>query len=172
MLALPGDGKSAGEVVVRAPWPTRSYLNIPQATEMLWEGDWLHTQDVGNIDKRGYLKVTDRIEDAIRTGGTEISSPELEDLIARHPGVSKGAVMGVPDQKWGERPFTAVVLKPNFTGKAREEDIRAHLGTFVEGGHVSKCGVPKQMNLVSELARTSGLQAQPTRPSGTAERYL
>jgi fatty-acyl-CoA synthase len=155
MLAQPRDGKSTGEVVVRAPWLTQGYLKDPAASEDLWEGGRLHTKDVGSIDSRGYLQVTDRIKDVIKTGGEWVSSLELEDLIGRHPGVSEAAVIAMPDEKWGERPFALVVLKPEFVGKVTEEDIRNHVKTFADGGHISKYGIPQQVRFVAGLARTS-----------------
>ncbi|MCE1243989.1 fatty acid--CoA ligase [Oryzomicrobium sp.] len=151
----PHDGKSAGEVVARTPWLTQGYLHSPEASEHLWDGGWLHTQDIGHIDGRGYLQVTDRIKDVIKTGGEWVSSLELEDLIGRHPAVSEVAVIGVPDEKWGERPLALVVLKPDFAGKVEAADIQAHVKTFADQGHISKYGVPENVRFVDALARTS-----------------
>ncbi len=155
MLPNSRDGQTTGEVVVRAPWLTQGYLNDPEASEQLWQGGWLHTQDVGHIDPRGYLQVTDRIKDVIKTGGEWISSLELEELIDRHPGVSEAAVIAMPDEKWGERPYVFVVVKSDFAGRVSEEDIMAHIRTFAEGGHISKYGVPDHVRFVAQLARTS-----------------
>lgn len=151
----PRDGKSAGEVVVRAPWLTQGYLYNPEASEHLWDGGWLHTQDIGHIDPQGYLQVTDRIKDVIKTGGEWVSSLELEDLIGRHPGVSEVAVIGVPDEKWGERPLALVVLKPEFAGQVSAADIQAHVKVFADQGHISKYGVPENVRFLESLARTS-----------------
>jgi fatty-acyl-CoA synthase len=151
----PRDGKSAGEVVVRTPWLTQGYLHNPEASEHLWDGGWLHTQDIGHIDPQGYLQVTDRIKDVIKTGGEWVSSLELEDLIGRHPGVSEVAVIGVPDEKWGERPLALVVLKPDFAGQVSVQDIQAHVKVFADQGHISKYGVPENVRFVESLARTS-----------------
>ncbi len=151
----PRDGKSAGEVVVRAPWLTQGYLYNPEASEHLWDGGWLHTQDIGHIDPQGYLQVTDRIKDVIKTGGEWVSSLELEDLIGRHPGVSEVAVIGVPDEKWGERPLALVVLKPEFADQVSAADIQAHVKVFADQGHISKYGVPENVRFLESLARTS-----------------
>lgn len=151
----PRDGKSAGEVVVRAPWLTQGYLYNPEASEHLWDGGWLHTQDIGHIDPQGYLQVTDRIKDVIKTGGEWVSSLELEDLIGRHPGVSEVAVIGVPDEKWGERPLALVVLKPEFADQVSAADIQAHVKVFADQGHISKYGVPENVRFLASLARTS-----------------
>lgn len=155
MLPTPRDGRSTGEIVVRAPWLTQGYLNDQEASEELWEGGWLHTQDVGHIDASGYLQVTDRIKDVIKTGGEWVSSLELEDLIARHPAVNEAAVIAMPDEKWGERPYALVVLKADFARKVSDEDIKAHVRRFAESGHISKYGVPEQVRFVTQLTRTS-----------------
>ena len=153
MTELPHDGKSVGEVVVRAPWLTQGYLDNPVASEALWEGGWLHTQDIGHIDGRGYLQVTDRIKDVIKTGGEWVSSLEIEDIIGRHPAVAEVAVVGVKDEKWGERPLAMIVLKPGQSVDAAA--IQAHVKTYAEQGHISKFGVPDQVRFVESLARTS-----------------
>jgi acyl-CoA synthetase (AMP-forming)/AMP-acid ligase II len=103
MNDLPHDGVSQGEVVVRAPWLTQGYLKDPTHSETLWAGGWLHTGDIAVIDDEGYLKITDRIKDVIKTGGEWVSSLDLEGLILKHPGVVEAAVIGVPDPKWTER---------------------------------------------------------------------
>ncbi|HHP7233675.1 MAG TPA: fatty acid--CoA ligase, partial [Desulfobacterales bacterium] len=117
---LPHDGNSTGEVVVRAPWLTQGYLKDPEQSEMLWRDGWLHTGDVGFIDPEGYLQITDRIKDVIKTGGEWISSLALEDLISQHEGVSEAAVIGVADEKWGERPLALIVPKKDWRGKLDE----------------------------------------------------
>jgi fatty-acyl-CoA synthase len=155
MTDCPHDGKSVGEVVVRAPWATQGYLDNPVASETLWQGGWLHTQDIGHIDERGYLQVTDRIKDVIKTGGEWVSSIEIEDIIGRHPAVAEVAVIGVKDEKWGERPLAMVVLKADQAGKVSATDIQAHVRELAEQGHISKFGVPDQVRFVDTLARTS-----------------
>ncbi|MCG2576964.1 fatty acid--CoA ligase [Dechloromonas sp. XY25] len=155
MATLPHDGSSPGEVVVRAPWLTQGYLKNPEASEQLWAGGWLHTQDVGHIDADGYLQVTDRIKDVIKTGGEWISSLELEDIIGRHPGVAETAVIGLPDKEWGERPLALVVLKPDAVGKVTIQEIQAHVRAFAEQGRISRYGVPDRVEFVEALPRTS-----------------
>ena len=155
MNDCPHDGKSTGEVVVRAPWLTQGYLHNPEASQGLWEGGWLHTQDIGNIDARGYLQVTDRIKDVIKTGGEWVSSLEIEEIIARHPAVAEIAVIGVKDAKWGERPVALVVLKADQAGKIDADDIRKLVLAAADDGVISKYGVPDRIEFVKELARTS-----------------
>ena len=153
MRDVPHDGKSAGEVVARAPWLTQGYYRNAEASEVLWEGGFLHTNDIGVIDGDGYLQITDRIKDVIKTGGEWVSSLEIEDLISRHPAVSEVAVIGVKDAKWGERPLALVVPK---SGRSVDlEAIRAHLGEFVGAGRISKYAVPQQLHVVPAIDKTS-----------------
>jgi fatty-acyl-CoA synthase len=151
----PKDAKTAGEVVVRAPWLTQGYLRNADASESLWQGGWLHTQDIGHLDSRGYLQVTDRIKDVIKTGGEWVSSLELEDIIGRCEGVGEVAVIGVANEKWGERPMALVVPKPGFAGRLSAADIQAHVRAFADQGKISKFGVPETVRFVEQLPRTS-----------------
>ena len=150
---LPHDGVSQGEVVVRSPWLTQGYLKDPRASEALWRGGYLHTGDIGVIDGEGYLKITDRLKDVIKTGGEWISSLELEDLILKHPAVVEAAVVGIPDPKWGERPLALVVAKPGQT--VDEAAIRAWLQDFAEKGIISKWGIPDRVLFVDGIPKTS-----------------
>jgi fatty-acyl-CoA synthase len=152
---LPRDGQATGEVVVRSPWLTQGYLKEPERSEELWHGGWLHTGDVGFIDAEGYLKITDRIKDVIKSGGEWVSSLTLEDIISQHEAISEAAVIAVPDEKWGERPLALVVLKKEFAGKVKEEDLLNFLMKFVQNGTIPKFGVPSQVLLVESIAKTS-----------------
>ncbi len=154
-VPLPHDGKSTGEVVVRSPWLTQGYFKDPDRAEELWEGGWLHTGDVGFIDERGYLQITDRIKDVIKTGGEWISTLILEDILMQHPAVSEAAAIGVPDEKWGERPMALVVLKEEYKGKVSQEDIRNHFMRFVEEGVITKWAVPDKIGFLDMLPKTS-----------------
>jgi fatty-acyl-CoA synthase len=152
---LPHDGKSAGEVVARAPWLTQGYVKDEAKSLELWRDGWLHTGDIGVIDEDGYLKITDRLKDIIKTGGEWISSLEIEDLISRHEGVHEVAVVGIFDEKWGERPLAMVVLKPEFQGQVTETDIIAFCMTFVEKAIIPKYGVPSKIVLADAIPKTS-----------------
>jgi fatty-acyl-CoA synthase len=153
--SLPHDGVSTGEVVVRAPWLTQGYTKDPEKSEDLWAQGWLHTSDIGFIDSEGYLQVTDRLKDVIKTGGEWISSLELEDILTQHEAVSEAAVIGIPDDKWGERPFALVALKEGCKDSTTEDDIKAHFMKFVESGLISKWGVPDRVAFVDALPKTS-----------------
>jgi len=152
---LPHDGQTTGEVVVRAPWLTQGYVKDPQRSEDLWEGGWLHTGDIGFIDELGYLQITDRLKDVIKTGGEWISSLELESIISQHPGVSEAAVIGVPDEKWGERPLALIVPKDHFRNSITEEELHQFFMKAVEDGTIPKYGVPSRIMLVDSIAKTS-----------------
>ena len=149
------DGVSTGEVVLRTPWLTQEYLDAPQASEELWAGGYLHTQDIGHIDARGFLKITDRIKDVIKTAGEWISSLQLEDILSCHEAVQESAVIGVPDEKWGERPVALVVLKPGYEGRVSEHDIRSYAVHLIERTNVSRHGILLQVRFVKELLKTS-----------------
>ena len=149
------DERDMGEIVVRAPWLTPEYLKDPEKTKELWDGGWLHTGDIAVVDKLGYVNIVDRIKDVIKSGGEWISSLTLESLISMHPAVLECAVIGVPDEKWGERPVAIVVLKKEFEGKVSEEDIKNHLMKFVEEGKITKWAVPDKIFFVNEIPKTS-----------------
>lgn len=152
MEPLPQDG-SKGEVVARAPWLTAGYLKDDEASKRLWAGGYLHTNDIGSLDERGYLRIGDRIKDVIKTGGEWICSLGLESLISRHPDVAEAAVIATPDPHWGERPMALVVAKP---GQAVDpEGIRAHLQAFVAAGEISKYAVPERVLPVEAIDKTS-----------------
>jgi fatty-acyl-CoA synthase len=162
------DGKATGEVVVRSPWLTLGYLKATQVSEDLWAGGYLHTADIGNINPAGYLKVTDRIKDVIKVGGEWTSSLELEDIISKHEAVQEVAVIGVPDEKWGERPLALVLLKPECVGQVNEHAIRNHAIHAIEAAGISRYGVLLQVTFVKRLLKTSvgkmnkqGMRANP-----------
>jgi len=155
MQDVPHDGKTPGEIVARAPWLTMGYLDNPEASEALWAGGYMHTGDIGTMDREGYLHVTDRLKDVVKSGGEWISSIELEDLILRQEGVSKAAVIGVKDAKWGERPLALIALHQDFTAKIGHAAIRAHLNVFVQNGSLSKFAIPERIVFVDTLPETS-----------------
>ena len=144
---VPWDGNTVGEVQVRGPWITGSYHQ--QATpENFTEDEWLRTGDVASIDALGFLKITDRTKDLIKSGGEWISSVNLENAIMGHPAVQEAAVIAVPHPKWSERPLAVIVLRPG--AQASEGDIRTHLlKQFV------KWMVPDAYVFVDAIPRTS-----------------
>src|SRR6266571_438674 len=154
MQDVPHDGKTSGEVVVRAPWLTQGYLNDPANSENLWHGGYLHTNDIGTIDPQGYLLITDRIKDVVKSGGEWISSLVIEDIISQYPGVSEVAVIGIPDDKWGERPLALIVLKQESVSAVTDQHVQAHVKAWADRGAISKWAVP-EVRFVDNLDKTS-----------------
>jgi fatty-acyl-CoA synthase len=152
---LAHDGVTTGEVVMRAPWLTQSYFKAPDKSRELWRNGWLHSGDVGHIDSEGYLQVTDRIKDVIKSGGEWISSLDLENILSQHEAVLESAVIGVPDEKWGERPMALVVLREESNGKVEAVDLEAYFLKFTENGQIPKYGVPNKIMIVDAIAKTS-----------------
>ena len=152
---LPHDGQSTGEVVMRAPWLTESYFKEPDKTKELWRNGWLHSGDVGYIDEYGYLQITDRIKDVIKSGGEWISSLDLENLMSQHEAVLESAAIGVADEKWGERPLMIVTLKPEYKGKVTAEELKKFMQQFAEDGKLPRYGVPDRYEFVNEIPKTS-----------------
>jgi len=150
---VPHDGEAVGEVVARAPWLTGGYLKEPEKSAELWEGGWLHTGDVGSINSRNTLQIKDRIKDVIKTGGEWISTIELENLISKHAAVSEVAVVGVPDERWDERPVATIVLKEG--AEATSDAIKTHLKQFVDSGEIAKWAIPERIEFVYEIPKTS-----------------
>ena len=150
---LPHDGESMGELVARTPWLTQGYLKEPEKGADLWRNGWLHTGDVATLDARGVVDIRDRIKDVIKTGGEWISSLALENLISQHPDVDIVAVIGEPDERWGERPRALVTAR----GDARidPEAIRKHLQQFVDSGEINRWAIPEHIDVVDEIPRTS-----------------
>lgn len=151
MNDVPKDGKTMGEVVVRAPWLTESYLKDEEKTKELWRGGWLHTGDIAVMDEEGYILIVDRLKDVVKSGGEWISTLTLENLLSLHPKVKESAVIGVPDEKWGERPLAVVVAE----GEVSEEELKQHLMKYVERGIITKWAIPDRIVFVEELPKTS-----------------
>jgi fatty-acyl-CoA synthase len=141
---LPWDGEAVGEIEVRGPWIAASYHRDP-APEKFHDG-WLRTGDIGTIDERGYFRITDRSKDVIKSGGEWISSVELENLLAASPKVQEAAVIGIPDEKWSERPLACVVPR----GAVEPEELAAFLD-----GKVASWQVPENWAFIEEVPKTS-----------------
>ena len=142
------DGESVGEIQVHGPWITGSYYEVPVAQENFTEDGWLRTGDVAAINELGFVKISDRTKDLIKSGGEWISSVDLENAIMGHPAVQEAAVIAVAHPKWAERPLAVIVLKPGE--KASEADIKQYLaGQFV------KWMVPDAYVFVDSIPRTS-----------------
>ncbi|MEU0641966.1 long-chain fatty acid--CoA ligase [Streptomyces umbrinus] len=152
---LPWDGESAGELEVRGPWIAGAYYG-GQGAEVLRPADkfsedgWLKTGDVGTISPDGFLTLTDRAKDVIKSGGEWISSVDLENALMAHPDVAEAAVVAVPDDKWGERPLATVVLKEG--SGADFESLRS----FLAGeGKIAKWQLPERWTIIESVPKTS-----------------
>jgi len=152
---LPRDGKARGEVILRAPWLSQGYVENSQASEELWSGGYMHSNDIGVIEADGYLRIVDRMKDVIKTGGEWVSSLEIEDVISQCPGVLEVAVIGVEDDKWGERPVAFVVRDSMRGSHLTDIQIKDHLATVADAGVIPKFGVPDKIFFVNVLPKTS-----------------
>ena len=150
---LPHDGHALGEIVVRTPWTTQGYFNDPERGAELWKGGWLHTGDVASITPDHWIVVADRTKDVIKTGGEWVSSLDMEDALSQVEGVAESAVIGLPDDRWGERPHALVVQKPGFQLTAA--GIKEGLQAKVERGELHKWYVPDRILIVQEIPKTS-----------------
>jgi fatty-acyl-CoA synthase len=150
---VPHDGHSLGEVVARGPWMTQGYYKEPERGEELWRGGWLHTGDVASITPDHWLQIADRTKDVIKTGGEWVSSLEIEDLLSQQEGVGEAAVVGLPDEKWGERPYALIVAKAG--AEPSPDGIRSALQARCEHGELNKWYVPDRIVLVPEIPKTS-----------------
>jgi fatty-acyl-CoA synthase len=143
---LPNDGESVGEFEARGPWVTGSYYGDP-SRERFHDG-WLRTGDIGSLDRRGFMQISDRTKDVIKSGGEWISSVELENEVMAHPGVVEAAVIAVPDERWSERPMVAVVLEEGSSLSADE------LVAFLTD-RVSRWWLPERWVFIEEVPKTS-----------------
>jgi fatty-acyl-CoA synthase len=143
---LPSDGEAVGEIEVRGPWITGSYYQDDDPGK--FHDGWLRTGDVGTLDERGFIRLTDRAKDVIKSGGEWISSMELENILMAHPDVTEAAVIGVADEKWGERPLAAVVLRSG--AEVTAEKLRAFMAE-----QIPRWQLPERWCFVAEVPKTS-----------------
>ncbi len=154
MNDIANDGKSVGEIVVRSPWLTQGYWKDSRNSENLWKDGYLHTGDVANITSDNYVSITDRMKDAIKIGGEWLSSLELEDIINLHPAVSEVAIIGIADDKWGEKPLALIVLKEDVAAPPTKEFV-AHVKAFIDKGLMSKLALLLEATFVDRIEKTS-----------------
>lgn len=150
---VPHDGHSLGEIVTRGPWLTQGYYNDSERGAALWKGGWLHTGDVASITPDHWVIIADRTKDVIKTGGEWVSSLDMEDVLSQVEGVAESAVVGLPDDHWGERPHALIVQKPGYN--LTSEGIKSGLQAQVERGELNKWYVPDRIVFVPEIPKTS-----------------
>ena len=145
----PWDGKSVGEVQVRGPFITGSYHEVPVQADKFTEDGWLRTGDVAALDAMGFMRISDRTKDLIKSGGEWISSVDLENAIMAHPAVAEAAVIAIPDEKWSERPLACVVLKAGHSVTAQE------FGAHLLQHNFAKWQLPDRYEFIDAVPRTS-----------------
>jgi acyl-CoA synthetase (AMP-forming)/AMP-acid ligase II len=144
---IAADEQQVGEIWVRGDTVTPGYWNLPEETGKTFEDGWLRTGDLATIDPEGYVNIVDRKKDMIVTGGENVYSTEVENVLYMHPKILEAAVFGVPDEKWGEAVKAAVVLRENET--ATEEEIIAFCKK-----HQASYKAPKSIDFMDELPKT------------------
>jgi len=147
MSPVPADGQTMGEIMFRGNIIMKGYLKNPLATQEAFAGGWFHTGDLAVMNPDGYIKIKDRSKDIIISGGENISSIEVEDVLYRHPAVMAAAIVAKPDPKWGETPCAFIEIKPGATVTA--EEIVAHCKEHLAGFKVPRAVV------FGELPKTS-----------------
>ncbi|WP_332645828.1 long-chain fatty acid--CoA ligase [Lysinibacillus sp. 54212] len=146
---VPWDGKTMGEILVRGPWIAAEYYKDERTAETFKDG-WLYTGDIGVFTKDGYIRITDRTKDLIKSGGEWISSIELENALMTHEKVFEAAVIAVPHEKWMERPLACVVAKPEFKNNISKEELLERLAK-----EFPKKWVPDDVVFLDEIPKTS-----------------
>lgn len=144
---VPWDGRTVGEIVVRSNSVMAGYYRDPQATAAVIRDGWFHTGDLALVDAEGFITIVDRLKDIIISGGENISSVEIEQLLSAHPAVFECAVIGIPDERWGETPKALVVLKPGHAATA--EDLLAHCRR-----HLAGFKIPSSVEFLDSLPKT------------------
>ena len=144
---IPWDDATMGELEVRGPWVAAAY-HRGQGAEKFTDDGWFQTGDIVKIDARGCIRICDRSKDLVKSGGEWISSVDLENLLMAHPAVAEAAVIAVPDERWGERPLAAVVLREGK--EATADELREHLGQ-----QYAKWQLPERFEFIEEIPRTA-----------------
>ena len=154
MHPVPRDDETVGEIVLRGPWITGEYYDEPEKTAEVWRDGWFHTGDAAKIDEEGYITIADRIKDVIRSGSEMVPTILLENLTATAEFVLEATYVGVPDEKWGERPAAIMTLVPGAT--ENEEDVMKYLETEgVEKGRITRWMLPDYILITDQIPKTS-----------------
>jgi fatty-acyl-CoA synthase len=146
----PWDGHTMGEIQVRGPFITGSYHEVPVTEDKFTHDGWLRTGDVATMDALGFVRITDRTKDLIKSGGEWISSVDLENALMAHPAIAEAAVIAIPDEKWSERPLACVVVKPGQNAPLADA-LAAHL---LQHGF-AKWQLPDRYEFIDAVPRTS-----------------
>lgn len=161
LIDVPADGATIGEIIMTGNGVMNGYFRDPEATAHAFRGGWFHSGDLGVMHPDGYIQLLDRAKDVIVSGGENISTIEVEQAVVSYPDVSDCAVIGVPDDKWGERPRAYVVLRPEALGEGSPEEIAEHNEAVAAviiahcRAHIAGYKVPRDVVVIDELPRTS-----------------
>jgi fatty-acyl-CoA synthase len=151
---IPRDNETTGEILVRSPWVMGQYINAPEKTAEVWRDGWFHTGDVAKVDQEGYVTIADRKSDMIRSGAEMVPTVLLEDLTSTAEFILEAAYVGIPDEKWGQRPMALVSLVPG--AEEREEDVFQFLQTEGVGkGKITNWMLPEYILITSKIPKTS-----------------
>jgi fatty-acyl-CoA synthase len=145
---VPWDGASMGELEVRGPWIASQYYNRTDCDDRFTDDGWFRTGDVVRIDVHGCMRICDRSKDLVKSGGEWISSVDLENHLMAHAAVAEAAVIAIPDEKWGERPLAAVVLRDGM--QVTPEELRDHLGS-----EFARWQLPDRIEFVEAIPRSA-----------------
>jgi len=145
----PPDGRTMGEIQVRGPFITGAYHGTPPTEDKFTADGWLRTGDVATIDELGFMRITDRTKDLIKSGGEWISSVDVENALMAHPALAEAAVIAIPDEKWSERPLAVIVFKPG------REATPAELNELLLKSGFAKWQLPDRYEVIDALPRTS-----------------
>ena len=148
MADVPADGSTMGEIVMRGNNVMAGYYRDPEATAQAFRGGWFHSGDLGVMHPDGYIELRDRIKDIVISGGENISTVEVEQALMSHPAVLEAAVIGVPDDKWGERPKAFIVFRAGHS--ATPDELIAHVHT-----KIARYKAPREIDIILELPKTS-----------------
>ena len=151
---VPHDNETVGEILIRGPWIMEQYYNEPEKTAEVWRDGWFHTGDVAKVDEYGYAIIVDRVSDMIRSGAEMVPTVLLENMTATADFVLEATYVGVPDEKWGQRPMAIVVLVPGAVQD--EKDLLDFLKTEgLDKGKITKWMLPDYILITSEIPKTS-----------------
>jgi fatty-acyl-CoA synthase len=147
---VPRDGKTMGELVVRGPWVAGAYYNDDRSAASFTSDGWFRTGDIAMMHANGFVEIADRTKDVIKSGGEWISSVAVENALMGHPKVQEAAVIGVPDERWQERPLACVVPRPEFRGAVTQTELTDYLAQ-----QFAKWWLPERYLFLEELPKTS-----------------
>jgi fatty-acyl-CoA synthase len=151
---VPRDNRTVGEIVMRGPWTMEAYYKQPEKTAEVWKDGWFHSGDIARVDEDGYITIADRVSDMIRSGAEMVPTVLLENLLAGAEFILEATFVGVPDEKWGQRPMAIVIRVPD--SRQTEDDIMKYLEEEgVNKGKITKWMLPDYVLITDDIPKTS-----------------